>query len=254
MASFNGTDGDDLALVGFTNYSGGDGNDLMGGDANGNQFYGGAGSDGLVGSLPTTFTGTGGASSPRLYLTFNPSGDDFFEGGTGNDAAYGADGNDIIFGGDGDDAGVIAVAGGDFFIFAGLRGGDGNDLIDGGRGNDELYGENGNDILTGGEGADKFLFTVAPGPANFDQVDDFESRLDKIVLSQAVFTGIGPTLEKAEFVLGNKAHDADDRIGYNRDSGRVWWDGDGKGGAAKVIFADLDDGPKLKYTDFALIA
>ena len=46
MANFYGTDRDDgITLSDFVNYFGGDGNDLLAGNATPNQIYGGPGND-----------------------------------------------------------------------------------------------------------------------------------------------------------------------------------------------------------------
>jgi len=254
--AYYGDDGDNNISGGFLSYYGGEGHDfLTGGQTPSSEsFYGGAGNDVILGGFYATFTGNGNsAATPLLFTAFYPSGGDFLEGSAGNDAIYGGDGNDSLFGGDGDDGGIMLSAA-DFYA-AGLRGGDGDDFVDGGRGNDELYGERGEDVLQGGDGADRFFFTTALSAAtNLDTVRDFEKGIDDIVLSQAIFTGIGPTLEKSEFYVGKKAHDASDRVGYNDKSGKMWFDADGEGGAGKVFFADLDGGLKLKFSDVLMIA
>ncbi len=38
--------------------------------------------------------------------------------------------------------------------------------------------------------------------------------------------------------------------GYDKDSGNLFWDKDGKGGDAKVLFADLASGLNLSHKDF----
>ena len=139
MASFNGTDGDDGMVGGFLNYSGGDGNDFLGGDAAPNALFGGQGNDFLSGSAVLSFTGAATFASPALITSLAPSGNDYLEGGSGDDIIYGADGNDTMYGGDGNESAVISSFSGQV-IFGGLFGGDGDDFIDGGRGNDRLDG------------------------------------------------------------------------------------------------------------------
>src|SRR5207253_3160754 len=103
MANFYGSDPDEQVYSGFVNYYGGDGNDILQGDATPNQLYGGQGNDFLAGSVYTVLTGTGTPANPYVFSGFGASGDDYLEGGAGRDAIYAADGNDTIYGGDGDD-------------------------------------------------------------------------------------------------------------------------------------------------------
>src|SRR5437763_1707852 len=131
MASYNGTDADNVQAGGFVNYYGGDGNDYLSGDATPNQLYGGQGNDILLGSQNLTFSGSGTLADPFVLTSFAPSGDDYIEGGTDADIVYAADGNDTIYGGDGNDSGVVTAISGSSYV-AGLYGGDGNDLLDGG--------------------------------------------------------------------------------------------------------------------------
>ena len=61
-------------------------------------------------------------------------------------------------------------------------------------------------------------------------------------------------MDKAEFFVGSKPHDKSDRIIYNAKNGDLFFDHDGKGGDAKVLFAVLDDHLHLKVGDFLMIA
>ena len=48
------------------------------------------------------------------------------------------------------------------------------------------------------------------------------------------------------------AQDADDRIVH--DSGRLYYDGDGTGGAGATLFATLDGAPGISAADFLIVA
>jgi Ca2+-binding RTX toxin-like protein len=134
-----------------------------------------------------------------------------------------------------------------------LEGGAGIDTLAGGAGADLLYGGTGSDILTGnvagtGDGAgDTFVFNTAlNGATNVDSISTFEaSALDKIALDPAVFASVlgGATtgLDASEFRSrnGGDAGDADDFILYDPRTGNLFYDADGNGAGAKVLFAQL---------------
>ncbi|HEV2747776.1 MAG TPA: hypothetical protein VGW34_10830 [Allosphingosinicella sp.] len=134
-----------------------------------------------------------------------------------------------------------------------LGGNGGNDILSGLEGNDRLSGGTGNDLLSGGAGLDRFLFDTAPGAsANVDGLTDFTAADDTILLDRAVFSGIAAdgTLAPAAFRLGTSAGDASDRIVYDGATGRIFYDADGAGGAAQILFARIDPGTALTRGDF----
>jgi Ca2+-binding RTX toxin-like protein len=134
-----------------------------------------------------------------------------------------------------------------------LRGFGGNDVIEGGSGNDTLNGGGGLDTLTGGSGSDSFVFNTALGTSTVDRIADFNAVADTIRLENAIFTGLAAgTLAATAFArnsTGNAA-DASDRIIYESDTGRLYFDSDGTGAAAKVHFATLATGLTLTSADF----
>ena len=122
-----------------------------------------------------------------------------------------------------------------------------NNLIDGGLGND---------TLTGGAGADRFLFSAAlHAETNTDLITDFSVGYDTIVLDRAVFTAIGAEgpLSASAFVNGVTALDADDRILYAKDVGYIFYDADGSGAGAKVLFAKVNAGTALSNVHFSAV-
>jgi Ca2+-binding RTX toxin-like protein len=244
-----------LNPTGTVEIYGGQGNDQIFGRQGNDKLYGGVDDDWLVAAAANI--NPDGSITPQ-----ETSGVDYMEGGAGADALYGFDGNDELYGGGGDDKGTIQVPHVDTWFTdtyqpmkAGLYGGDGNDLVDGGGGDDLVSGGNGNDMLRGGNGADQFLFdTALSASSNVDRIADFSrGEGDKLLLSEAVFAEIGPSLAKNEFVLGNKAKDGNDHLVFNQKKGTIAYDEDGKGGAKAVVFATIEKGVTLAHTDFDMV-
>jgi Ca2+-binding RTX toxin-like protein len=192
------------------------------------------------------------------------TGFDTLIGGTGNDV-YITDGFDLLI----DDGGIDTVQSSISFELAtgfenltltgtavtGVGNAAANRII-GNAGANSLNGGLGNDTLTGGAGGDDFVFTAAPGAANIDRITDFRTGVDSIRLENAVFTGLAAgTLAVTAFVqnTSGNAADASDRIIYETDTGALWFDRDGTGGAAKVQFATLNPGLTLSASDFFVI-
>ncbi len=152
-----------------------------------------------------------------------------------------------------------------------MIGGIGADRFDGGEGNDTLSGASGNDWLKGGLGLDRlsggkerdiFVFDTTPNRStNVDTIIDFNVRDDSIHLDNAIFKALGkggtpmkPVAMKAGyFHAGKAAHDANDRIVYDKKTGALFYDADGTGKTAQVKFATLTNKPVLKATDFFVI-
>lgn len=131
-------------------------------------------------------------------------------------------------------------------------------ILVGNGGVDTLNGGKGNDTLNGGGSADKFVFsTTLSANANVDTIVSFAHNSDVIQLDDAIFGAIGPTLATNEFLKGagkTSGADANDFIIYNTSNGRLYYDKDGKGGAASVHFATLDTKPAtLDAGDFAIV-
>ncbi|MDQ4086876.1 MAG: hypothetical protein M3177_02500 [Pseudomonadota bacterium] len=222
-----GRGGNDVifGLGGHDHLSGGDGNDLVFGGEGGDKIGGGAGADILYGGLGgDVMVGDGG--SDLLY------------GDAGNDKLYGNDGVDTLLGGSGNDR---------------LWGGANTDVLEGGAGADRLNGGAGNDILVGGSGTDRFYFnTPLSSTGNVDAIGDFASADDSIFLNRATFSGIlgNGALNASAFHVGTAAADASDRIIYDPETGSIFYDADGKGGAAQVLFAVVAEDTVLTSADF----
>jgi Ca2+-binding RTX toxin-like protein len=173
--------------------------------------------------------------------------------------AVGKSGNDTVYGNN--KTNVLGGAGGNDVLYG--RGG--GDIMDGGAGNDTLYGEGGNDILVGGLGQDTLIggagydffgFDTRPSSSNIDVIDDFNVRYDSILLTKKIFKVAADSkgyIKSSAFWTGSSAHDANDRIFYNNNTGAVYYDADGTGAKTAVQFAQLDANLKLTYKDFGML-
>ena len=220
------------------------GNDTLEGGSQADSLFGGDGSDRLIGNLGNDWL-DGGSGTDTMF------GDD------GNDSLLGQEGNDRLLGDAGDDAldggaGADALLGGDGNDT--LLGGTGADTQNGGAGGDLLAGGDGNDILTGGLGADIFLFN-RPNEG-VDRITDFNLAEDVIQVSA---TGYGVTLPLGPLTslttnTTGQANGAGQQFIYETDTGRLWFDIDGQGGAARVAIADFTGRPALDASDIIIIA
>ncbi|PYF10332.1 hemolysin type calcium-binding protein [Rhodobacter viridis] len=247
------------------------------GNALANQLIGNANDNALRGlSGNDTLTGRDGA--------------DRLEGGAGADLLDGGAGADTMLGGRGNDTYVVerttdrvietasggtdlvrasvsvdldATAGAHFVENLTLTGsgntaGSGNALanqITGTAGNNRLSGGLGLDQLRGGAGADSFVFDTAPAPDNVDRILDFTPEDDTIRLDHAIFTALDPgRLSARAFVVNTTglAADADDRLIYESDSGRLFYDANGAAAGARVLVARLAADLDLTAADFII--
>lgn len=157
----------------------------------------------------------------------------------GNDRIDGREGRDRINGGSGNDR---------------LSGGDDNDRLLGGDGRDQLSGGAGQDRLTGNGGADSFIFAESLRSGNADRITDFSSNGgDRILLDSDIFSGLGSgQLDGADFRNGTSASGTGAQIVYDRETGRLWFDPDGEGGAGGRLIAVLDNHARLDADDIFL--
>jgi Ca2+-binding RTX toxin-like protein len=167
------------------------------------------------------------------------TGDDRYDSSSSsyNDFVEGQAGSDVLIGGSGANT---------------FDGGADADSLYGGAGSDTLTGGTGDDFLKGGSGSDAFVFENL---TSIDTIDDFTIGEDIILLEYDVFTGLtyhGP-LYADSFHIGAQAADANDRIIYDAESGKLFYDADGTGSAAAVQFALLSKHLSLTAASFAII-
>ncbi len=60
-------------------------------------------------------------------------------------------------------------------------------------------------------------------------------------------------LPKSAFYAGKVAHDANDRLVYDKDSGRLYYDDDGTGPHGQRLIATLANEPTLSAGDFVIL-
>ena len=265
--TINGGADNDL-LFGLGNRGGADGHDKLYGGAGSDTLIGGPGNDLLDGgdgidtaALSTDVVMWMPQSGARVDLALTSAQNtrvgtktfvsienligtlkaDTLKGNDADNSFFGDSGRDTLWGRAGNDA---------------LDGGVGNDQLNGGDGDDLLMGGLGNDRLTGGSGSDTFTFALksAKSRSNIDTITDFTAEQDKISL---VGPGIssskeGGFLAEKAFHVGAQARDADTRIFYNEDNGKLYFDADGTGAQAAVQMAKLGKNLSLTHTDFVL--
>jgi Ca2+-binding RTX toxin-like protein len=136
-----------------------------------------------------------------------------------------------------------------------LTGNSSGNLITGNAGNNVLNGAGGDDELVGDLGQDTFVFNTAlDEDFNVDVLSDFTAADDTIQLDDMIFGAFatGP-LADDRFVVGTAAQDANDNIIYDIDSGALFYDSDGTGGAAAIQFATVSAGLALTHLDFLIV-
>lgn len=225
----------------------------------------GATSGVTVSLLSTGAQATGGSGSDTLVNVETLIGSNFADnlaGNSGNNTLNGLGGADIISGGAGADK-LKGGAGGDSLDGGAgddtIVGGGGSDFLVGGSGDDMLKGGGGSDTLNGGDGADVLVFNKILGPSNHDTMVDFTTGEDVIHLDADIFQDLStaPTsvLNAAEYTASadGAATQADDRIIYNTLTGDLFYDSDGIGPDAPVLFATLDGAPTLAADDFLVV-
>ncbi len=249
---------DVLALIG--GLIGSTFNDRLTGSVEANWIDGGGGNDRL----------TGGGGNDTLI---GGLGNDTLIGGLGNDTLIGGLGNDTMTGGTGNDVASYAGAGSGVTVslalttaqntvgagtdvlasIEGLIGSTFSDRLTGSVGANRINGGGGNDTLNGGVGTDSFVFNTALQVGNVDRITDFSVLDDTIWLKNAVFTGLANGVLAAAAFVANAtglAADASHRIIYETDTGNVFFDADGNGAGARVLFATLNPNLAVTNADF----
>jgi Ca2+-binding RTX toxin-like protein len=200
---------------------------------------GGDGNDTLL------MSGSGGSFAAGDY--FGGAGDDTITAGAlGSDAFYGGDGNDRIIASTRSSSTQY-----DFFVEFSFD----NDFISGG---------DGNDTLTGGAGPDYFKFdTPLNALTNVDTITDFwqdntlfgGDEQDKLQLDTNIFRSLAQGMTSANILntAGSAAMASDDYIIFNQLTHQIFYDADGTGSIAPIVFASLgNDITSLTTNDFFL--
>jgi Ca2+-binding RTX toxin-like protein len=131
----------------------------------------------------------------------------------------------------------------------------GNDTLIGGEGNDTFVGDVGADVLTGGSGKDTFYFQSRS--QGIDRITDFSVIDDTIQVSRSGFGGglvAGRVISAAQFTIGLSAGDSSDRFIYNRNTGALFFDADGKGSSSQTQIATLSANLGLTNADIFVVA
>ncbi|MDQ6433543.1 M10 family metallopeptidase [Mesorhizobium sp. LHD-90] len=221
---------------------------------------------------------TGNAFSQTIV---GNAGINVLKGGGGLDTLSGLDGNDIYLvykatdviqesstqGADRIGAGTSYVLAADVHVehmattsVAGTRpinltGNEIGQRMNGNAGANRLEGKGGNDTLKGLGGADTFVFASKLGDGNVDTILDFSVPDDRMLLSDAIFAALNTgTLASAAFRTNTTglSSDASDRIIYETDTGRIFYDADGTAAAVGVHFVTITAGLALTNADFSV--
>jgi Ca2+-binding RTX toxin-like protein len=211
-------------------------------------------------------------------------GSDWLQGLGGEDTLRGDDGVDYLDGGAGADflnggaqfdyavyltakAGVTVnlanaalnkgdAAGDRFLSIEGIGGSNFNDVLTGDAGGNIIGGGLGRDLLTGGAGADAFVFNTAlNATTNVDAIADFKASDDVFWLQGAgLFSGMAPgALAASGFQAASAATSSLTRIIYEAGTGKIFYDQDGAGGAAQILFATIKPNAALSAADFLVV-
>ncbi len=222
----------------------GNGDDVIGGTANGDVFDGGLGIDKV--RYRASATGVSVDLGSGIGLSGDAAGDTFVNienitGSTQSDALFGDDGANALRGRESGDI---------------LVGRTGNDVVQGGDGDDVLNGNRDHDVLSGGLGADSFL--LQSSGLDRDRITDFESGIDTLTIRAVRFgAGLAAGNLSADSFVANTSGDAEgleDRFIYNTLDGTLTFDSNGSlGGGREVIARFTGKLPVLHASDFEII-
>lgn len=267
-----GGGGTDVIRLGRAYYGvvdGRDGNDrIETRDATVDFIRGGDGADSVF--LGSEYTGQINLLSGNDTLSFSAKSDGEYltmaNGGSGTNTlsfsafAGGVDFSLTVTGVQDTGAGYLIAVGFDNLVGSSradkLEGNSGANSISGGAGNDLVNGGAGRDILTGGAGNDRFLFDTKLGSTNVDRITDYSVAADTIALDNVIFDVLREgKLAAAAFVANTsgRAADASDRIVYERDSGKIWYDENGNAAGGAVHVATIAANLNLTASDFIII-
>lgn len=248
---------------------GGAGNDVIAGRGGNDQLFGDAGNDRLDGGTGADRM-TGGAGNDT-FIVDNLADKVLEAAGGGTDTVFASVTFALAAGQQIEVLATTALAGtagiglsGNEFAqrIAGnngnnkLSGGGGGDTIVGNGGHDTIAGGLGNDTLTGGSGYDIFVFDAALGAGNVDRITDFNVAQDTIRLENGIFKGLAAGQLSVAVFVSNKtglAGDATDRIIYESDTGKLFFDSNGTATGGSTHFATLAPNLALTNADFLVI-
>ena len=108
--------------------------------------------------------------------------------------------------------------------------------------------------MNGGAGLDTFRFSSALNAnGNVDIIAAFSAADDTLQLENGIFAKLTSTgtLNAAFFhaSITGVAADSNDYINYETDTGKLFYDADGNGSGAAVLFATLSGAPALSNLD-----
>jgi len=135
-----------------------------------------------------------------------------------------------------------------------LRSGAYDDTLDGSASDDRLYSGAGRDVLKGGSGRDTFVFNARPSSVGYDKILDFNHADDTFWLAKSAFSKLAVgNLKSGAFWSGAHAHDASDRVIYDKTTGALYYDSDGTGHAAQIKIAILSNKAMINAHDFVVV-
>jgi hypothetical protein len=153
--------------------------------------------------------------------------------------------------------------GGAFDFYSGAKGksgdiftGAGQDIVQVGKGKVSIHIDDaGHSTVTAGSGHDKFIFDNGLGGGNI-VIRHFSAAADHIVLSEAIFGGLGPlgTLKENHFGKDGNAHNGLPQIVYNSHDGFLFYDSNGEFPGGQTHFATLAGAPPIGHASFLLVA
>jgi Ca2+-binding RTX toxin-like protein len=98
-------------------------------------------------------------------------------------------------------------------------------------------------------------YWAEPGAQTVDTIVKFDHDKDKVALENKVFKALGTvTADKFYAKAGATSATAkSDHIIYNKTTGDLYYDKDGKGGVGAILFANLANHAKLDHGDFLIV-
>lgn len=252
-------------LKNIENVRGTNSNDTIAGNAASNTLRGFAGNDSLNGSGGADDIRGGQGNDTYFVDSTGDIVDESFDNGAGSDTVRSSIsfnlGSTTAVKGSVENlslTGTANINGTGNALNNSLNGNNGNNSLDGGAGNDMIYGGLGNDTLAGSAGLDNFVFNTAlNATTNVDTISGFAVADDTIRLAKAIFTAITGTgtLTADQFAKNTTglAADASDRIIYETDTGKLFYDSDGSAAGGSVQFATIGTNLAVTSSDFFMV-